>query len=124
QLDQLRGPLSRGTVAGQCFLFTGFPTEEGRQRLKAFTRTTDGFALAEEDARLRGLGEFFGTKQHGAGDLRFGDPIADRDILEIAREDAIEMVSEDATLERPEHALLRTKVLERYGHTLELAEIG
>ena len=124
QLHQLRGRVSRGPVAGECTLFTGLPTEEARARLKVFTRTTDGFALAEEDARLRGLGEFFGTRQHGLGDLRFGDPIVHRDILEMAREDAIALVSDDAGLKKPEHALLRAKVLERYGQTLDLAAIG
>ncbi len=124
QLHQLRGRISRGPVAGACYLFTGIPTEDARQRLKVFVKTNDGFALAEEDARLRGLGEFFGTKQHGLGDLRFGDPIADRAILEMAREDAIALVSEDHALGKPEHALLRKQVLERYGDTLELAEIG
>jgi ATP-dependent DNA helicase RecG len=124
QLHQLRGRVSRGAVAGECYLFTGLPTDEARQRLKVFTRTSDGFALAEEDARLRGLGEFFGTRQHGMGDLRFGDPITDRAVLEMAREDAIALVADDAGLARPEHALLRKCVLERYGATLDLAEIG
>jgi ATP-dependent DNA helicase RecG len=124
QLHQLRGRISRGAVAGACYLFTGFPTEEARERLKVFTRTTDGFALAEQDARLRGLGEFFGTRQHGLGDLRFGDPLADRDILEAAREDAIALIAEDGRLSKPEHALLKAQVLARYGTTLELAEIG
>jgi ATP-dependent DNA helicase RecG len=111
-------------VAGECYVFTGMPTDDARQRLKVFTRTNDGFALAEEDARLRGIGEFFGTRQHGLGDLRFGDPIVDRDILETARDDAIALVSDDARLARPEHALLRAEVQRRYGGTLELAEIG
>ncbi len=124
QLHQLRGRISRGPVSGECYLFTGIPTEEARQRLKVFVRTNDGFALAEEDARLRGLGEFFGTRQHGLGDLRFGDPIADRALLEMAREDAVALVSEDGGLAKPEHSLLRKQVLERYGDTLELAEIG
>ncbi len=106
QLHQLRGRVSRGPVAGDCYLFTGFPTEEARERLKVFTRTSDGFALAEEDARLRGLGEFFGTKQHGLGDLRFGDPLADREVLETARDDAIALVKEDPTLAKPEHCAI------------------
>jgi ATP-dependent DNA helicase RecG len=124
QLHQLRGRVSRGLVAGACYLFTGFPTEEARDRLKVFTRTNDGFALAEQDARLRGLGEFFGTKQHGLGDLRFGDPLADREVLETARADAIELVKEDAKLAKAEHALLRKVVLERYGTRLELGGVG
>ena len=124
QLHQLRGRVSRGPVAGTCYLFTGFPTEDARARLKVFTRTSDGFALAEQDAHLRGLGEFFGTKQHGLGDLRFGDPLADREVLEKARADAIALVKEDAKLARPEHAPLRKVVLERYGTTLELGGVG
>ena len=84
--------------------------------LKVFAKTNDGFALAEEDARLRGLGEFFGTRQHGLGDLRFGDPIADREILEKAREDAIALVAEEGGLMKPEHPRYYAhEVLERYG---------
>jgi ATP-dependent DNA helicase RecG len=124
QLHQLRGRVSRGTVAGECYLFAGVTTDEARMRLRAICRTSDGFALAEEDARLRGLGEFFGTRQHGLGDLRFGDLIQDFDLLEMARNDAIEMVGADAGLKKPEHAALRQAVLARYGQTLDLAAIG
>jgi ATP-dependent DNA helicase RecG len=124
QLHQLRGRVSRGTTAGQCYLFAGSVTEEARERLRALTRTTDGFALAEQDARLRGLGEFFGTRQHGLGELRVGDLLADRDVLQEARRDAFGIVADDAGLRKPEHALLRQAVLERYGKTLDLAEVG
>jgi ATP-dependent DNA helicase RecG len=124
QLHQLRGRVSRGSVAGQCFLFAEPPGEEGRDRLRAFLRTTDGFALAEEDMRLRGVGEFFGTRQHGIGELRIGNLITDGELLRQARKDAFAVVADDARLRRPEHTLLRAAVLERYGKTLDLAEIG
>jgi ATP-dependent DNA helicase RecG len=124
QLHQLRGRVSRGMVAGECYLFAGVTTDEARMRLRAICRTSDGFALAEEDARLRGLGEFFGTRQHGLGDLRFGDLIQDFDLLEMARNDAIELVGADAGLKKVEHAALRQAVLARYGQTLDLAAIG
>ncbi|HWG44687.1 MAG TPA: ATP-dependent DNA helicase RecG [Gemmataceae bacterium] len=124
QLHQLRGRVSRGPVAGQCFLFAEPAGDEGRDRLRAFLRTTDGFALAEEDMRLRGVGEFFGARQHGIGELRIGNLIADGDLLRQARKDAFTLVADDARLRRPEHALLRAAVLERYGKTLDLAEIG
>lgn len=124
QLHQLRGRISRGSVAGQCYLFAEPPSDEGRQRLRAFLRTTDGFALAEEDMKLRGVGEFFGTRQHGLGELRFGSLIADGDLLRQARKDAFALVAGDPGLHRPEHALLRAAVLERYGKTLDLAAIG
>jgi len=124
QLHQLRGRVTRGTIAGECYLFAGMTTDEARQRLRAISRITDGFTLAEEDARLRGLGEFFGTRQHGLGDLRFGDLLQDFDLLEIARADAIELVGADAGLRQPEHAALRHAVLARYGQSLDLAAIG
>jgi ATP-dependent DNA helicase RecG len=124
QLHQLRGRISRGTLAGECYLFAGITTDEARLRLRAICRTSDGFALAEEDARLRGLGEFFGTRQHGLGDLRFGDLLHDFDLLEMARNDAIELVAGDAGLRKPEYAALRQAVLARYGQTLALAAIG
>lgn len=124
QLHQLRGRVSRGRVAGECYLFSGQTTPESQQRLRAFCRTTDGFALAEQDARMRGLGEFFGTRQHGLGDLRVADLLADREILETAREDAIDLVAADAALKKPEYASLRQAVIERYGQTLDLARVG
>jgi ATP-dependent DNA helicase RecG len=124
QLHQLRGRISRGTVAGRCYLFAQATTDEARERLRAFTRTADGFALAEHDARLRGVGEFFGTRQHGLGMFHVGDLVADRELLQVARQDAFALVTADAGLRRPEHALLRQAVLERFGRTLDLAEIG
>jgi ATP-dependent DNA helicase RecG len=124
QLHQLRGRVTRGTVAGECYLFAGVTTDEARVRLRAICRTTDGFALAEEDARVRGLGEFFGTRQHGLGDLRFGDLLHDFELLQIARQDAIDIIAADAGLRKPEHTALRQAVLARYGQTLDLAAIG
>jgi ATP-dependent DNA helicase RecG len=124
QLHQLRGRVSRGSVPGACWLFAEPAGDEGRQRLRAFVRTTDGFALAEEDVRLRGVGEFFGTRQHGLGELRFGSLVRDADLLTQARRDAFALVAADARLGRPEHAALRAAVAERYGKTLDLAEIG
>jgi ATP-dependent DNA helicase RecG len=80
--------------------------------------------LAEEDLRLRGMGEFFGTRQHGLGELRLGNLVRDGDILTEARQDAFEIVAADPGLRRAEHAALRKLVLERYGKTLDLVEIG
>jgi ATP-dependent DNA helicase RecG len=124
QLHQLRGRIARGPVAGECFLITGVTNEDAHQRLRVFARTTDGFALAEEDANQRGLGDFFGTRQHGLADLRFGDLMKDRDILERARSDAQDLVAADPRLTKPEHGPLRRAVIDKYGKTLELAAIG
>ncbi len=124
QLHQLRGRVSRGTTAGECFVFAAPGNDEGRERLQAFARSRDGFALAEMDLRLRGVGQFFGARQHGLVELRFGDLIADADLLSQARRDALALVKADARLQRPEHARLRAEVWRRYGKTLELAEVG
>lgn len=124
QLHQLRGRVSRGTTPGECHLFTGSVGEEARDRLRIFTRTSDGFELAEEDARIRGLGEFFGSRQHGVGDLDLGDLLRDRDLLEQARSDAWDLLKADPGLKSPDHVDLRAAVLERYGTSLDLAEIG
>jgi ATP-dependent DNA helicase RecG len=124
QLHQLRGRVSRGSIAGECYLFAQASTDEAHERLRAFTRTADGFTLAEHDARLRGVGEFFGTRQHGLGELRVGNLLADREVLQQARKDAFALVASDAGLRRPEYAGLRRAVLERYGKTLDLAEVG
>jgi ATP-dependent DNA helicase RecG len=124
QLHQLRGRVSRGEVAGQCYLFAEPGNDEAKVRLRLLTRITDGFALAEQDARLRGLGEFFGTRQHGRGEFHIASLIADHELLKLARQDAFALVAADAGLRQPEHALLRRAVLEKYGQTLELAEVG
>jgi ATP-dependent DNA helicase RecG len=124
QLHQLRGRISRGTLPGQCYLFADMNNEKAKERIRLLTRTTDGFALAEADARLRGLGKFFGTRQHGLGELRFGDLLQDHELLRQARQDAFALVAEDAGLSQAGHALLRQAVLERYGSTLDLPAVG
>jgi ATP-dependent DNA helicase RecG len=124
QLHQLRGRISRGEVGGECYLFAEPAGDDGRDRLRVFVRTTDGFELAEEDLRLRGVGEFFGTKQHGLGELRMGSVLSDGDLLTQARQDAFALVKADAGLRLPEHAELRKTVVQRYGKTLDLAEVG
>jgi ATP-dependent DNA helicase RecG len=127
QLHQLRGRVSRGTVAGKCFLFAEAPGEEARQRLRIVTRTSDGFALAEHDARFRGVGEFFGTRQHGQGEVDVDRLTAEKELLQQARRDAFAIVAADSRLCLPENAGLRRavlKLLKQYGRTLELAEIG
>ncbi len=124
QLHQLRGRISRGPVSGECYIFAELAHEEAKRRLRLFVRTIDGFALAEEDVKLRGIGEFFGTRQHGLGELRIASLVSDADILQIAREDAFAMAAADPGLKAPAHTALRQAVLDRYGQTLDLAEIG
>jgi len=85
------------------------PSEIGRERLDIIERVQDGFQLAEEDLRLRGPGEFFGTRQSGLPDLRMAK-LSDVPLLELARAEAIRLFNEDPTLEMPEHNLLTKKL--------------
>jgi ATP-dependent DNA helicase RecG len=124
QLHQLRGRITRGPVAGECYLFADAPNDETKERLQTLCKTTDGFELAEYDLRVRGMGEFFGTKQHGLGELKLGNLVRDADLLSFARNDALELVQGDPGLKLPEHAELRKQVLAKYGQKLALAEIG
>ena len=86
QLHQLRGRVGRGGAESYCVLMAGPRTaEEARRRLEIMAGTSDGFAIAREDLRMRGPGELLGTRQSGLADLRVGDILRDHDILEDAR---------------------------------------
>jgi ATP-dependent DNA helicase RecG len=106
QLHQLRGRVGRGEYQSYCVLLADPKTEEGVQRLEVMGRTTDGFVIAEEDLRLRGPGEFIGTKQSGILKLRIANIIGDAEILKDARAEAFRLVEADPGLQRPEHAPL------------------
>jgi ATP-dependent DNA helicase RecG len=99
QLHQLRGRVGRGSHQSYCVLMgPRMFAEEARERLTAFARTTDGFRIAEEDLRLRGPGEFFGTRQSGLPDLRAANIIRDAELLEQARVEAFELLERDPRL--------------------------
>ena len=84
QLHQLRGRVGRDRHQSYCFLLYQSPlSDEARERLKAMTDTTDGFEIAERDLRLRGPGDFFGTRQAGVPTFRLIDLVRDRELLEI-----------------------------------------
>jgi ATP-dependent DNA helicase RecG len=90
QLHQLRGRVGRGPHQSFCILLYQSPlNEQGRERLKALTETTDGFEIAERDLQLRGPGDFFGTRQSGLPTLRVGDLLRDHQLMEDARREAV-----------------------------------
>lgn len=106
QLHQLRGRVGRGAAKSFCLLV--YPDESGEtERLAILTGSTDGFAIAEEDLRLRGAGEFAGTAQSGVADLWIADLVRDIDIYRAAKEEAGKIVAADPALQAPEHAGLR-----------------
>ena len=95
QLHQLRGRVARASEQAHCFLLGKPKTDEGARRIEVLCETTDGFAIAEEDLKLRGPGEFYGVRQAGLSDLRAADLVRDARILDQARRDAQRILEED-----------------------------
>jgi ATP-dependent DNA helicase RecG len=124
QLHQLRGRIGRGKYPGYCTLFADLEKEDTRKRLEAFAETSDGFELAELDFSMRGPGDLFGTRQHGMPPLRIADLIRDAKMVKLARHDAEQLLAADPGMADPEHALLRERVLLRYGAVLCLGDVG
>lgn len=124
QLHQLRGRVGRGSRDSLCVLVARAGGEKARQRLEVMAQTTDGFRIAEADLRHRGPGEFFGSRQHGVPELRFGDILADFNLLEQARQDAFELIAADPGLRRGEHTALRGALKRTVGDKLALIDAG
>ena len=109
QLHQLRGRVGRGKHQSYCILVSGSESEDARKRLAVMKETTDGFKIASEDLKLRGPGDFFGSRQHGLPEMHIADLCADMDVLSTAQAAAKDLLEEDPRLEKPEHALLRAQ---------------
>lgn len=92
QLHQLRGRVGRGDKQSYAVLVANPKTESGKKRMKIMTETTDGFVLAEEDLKMRGSGEIFGTRQSGIPEFQVADIVEDYPILEEARKIASQIV--------------------------------
>jgi ATP-dependent DNA helicase RecG len=124
QLHQLRGRIGRSGFKSWCIAVAAPTTDEAKQRIKVFVECSDGFRLAEEDLRLRGPGEFFGTRQHGLPELKVGNIVEDYDLLKLTASDARALIAEDPSLSDPRFRKLRRQVLDRFGETLELVDVG
>ncbi len=109
QLHQLRGRVGRGKHKSWCILVSDAKGEEARARLSAMTHISDGFKIAEEDLRLRGPGDFFGSRQHGLPELHIADLGADMNVLKAAQDAAKRLLDSDPRLERPENKRLRSR---------------
>ena len=109
QLHQLRGRVGRGKHKSWCILVSDARGEEARARLHAMTHISDGFKIAEEDLRLRGPGDFFGSRQHGLPELHIADLGADMNVLKAAQDAAKRLLDSDPRLERPENKRLRSR---------------
>ncbi len=102
QLHQMRGRIGRGSKPSECFLFGEPKTLEGQKRLRILTKTQNGFLIAEEDLKLRGPGDFWGSRQSGEPLFRTADPIQDYPLLLEAREAALHLVKNRLLDQSPE----------------------
>lgn len=125
QLHQLRGRIGRGTRQSYCILMPDHKlSESGRFRLKKMVETTDGFEIAEADLKLRGPGDFLGTKQSGLPEFKYADIVDDRLLLEQAKADAWKIIKTDPPLEKPEHKELKKEFKPYFKERSEYFGIG
>jgi ATP-dependent DNA helicase RecG len=123
QLHQLRGRIGRGGNKGTCILIgPSTPGEEAKARLDTMVRTTNGFEIAETDLKLRGPGEFFGTRQHGQLGFHLANPIRDFELLELARREALNLV--DSPGAEPARRHLLEQLPQEWQRRYRLASVG
>jgi len=123
QLHQLRGRVGRSEHQSYCVLIANPKSDDGQRRMDIMTRTNNGFLIAEEDLRIRGPGEIYGTRQSGMPSFRVADLVKDMRLLEVARQEAFHLLEYDPDLSRPEHAALREAV-ERFHHRFAIATVS
>ena len=113
QLHQLRGRVGRGAEQSYCILMTSFKlSSDSKVRLETMCQTNDGFEIAEVDLKLRGPGDIMGKQQSGVLQLQIADLVRDKDILLVARNEAIKLLKNDPQMILPEHQTLRAVFIE------------
>ncbi|SMB93535.1 ATP-dependent DNA helicase RecG [Desulfonispora thiosulfatigenes DSM 11270] len=115
QLHQLRGRVGRSSKKSYCILISNLKSKESRARMEIMTSSTDGFIIAEQDLNLRGPGDFFGTRQHGLPSLKIADIIKDHTIMEVTKDLAMRILTEDA--ESSKYNLLMRHVYRKFKTT-------
>lgn len=113
QLHQLRGRVGRGKAKSHCVLVTDATNDEATARMNIMCQTTDGFKIADEDLKLRGPGDFFGTRQHGLPKLRIADILTDTKILMQTQELAQEIMADDCNFQKVEHRQIGKQVMKK-----------
>lgn len=116
-LHQLRGRVGRGQHQSYCILLTEHGSDVSKERAMWMTKTNDGFVIAEKDLELRGPGEFFGMRQHGVPDLHLADLSKHLRIMEIARQEALNLLERDNDFMKNENRNLQRKINQMFGDT-------
>ena len=120
QIHQLRGRVGRGAAQSYCILVTDKLGDTGRERLRTLVESSDGFYIAEMDLKLRGPGEFLGTRQSGLPAFRIGNLLRDQELLELARREAVDFVKAPPSQQSLESAMayVRDHWQRKYGLAL------
>lgn len=124
QLHQLRGRVGRGAEQSYCILIGKNLDEISKKRLEIMTKTTDGFKIAEEDLNIRGPGEFFGIRQSGMLNFTCTNLSKDKDLLDLAREIAFNIIEKDPQLRDPLHKMIRNAFMKNYSESVYLMDIA
>lgn len=114
QLHQLRGRIGRGEYSSACILISDVKSGDTKRRLDVIKNNTDGFKIADEDLKLRGPGDFLGSRQHGLPDMKIADIFANRETLHSAGKEAEELLRRDPMLHDAENAGLRSEITELF----------
>ncbi len=113
-LHQLRGRVGRGSEKSYCILISDSKSKTCKERMKIMVKTNDGFEISEMDLKIRGPGEFFGTRQHGIPDFKIANMYKDLDLLKLAQEAATEVIEDDSDLSNGSNDLIRQEVSRLY----------
>jgi len=124
QLHQLRGRIGRGQYQSYCILIANPQSPDAISRINAISSMSDGFQIAEEDLKIRGPGEFFGQRQHGLSELKIANPITQLNILQKAREEAMQLIEQDRNLSSRTNLVIREKLNKTFPEFQDLMLVG
>ncbi len=114
QLHQLRGRVGRGKEKSTCILVSDAQNDDAKTRLNVMCKTSDGFKIADEDLKLRGPGDFFGSRQHGLPKMKIANLLNDMKTLKEAQAEAKKVLADDPRLRKKENEFLRKAVINLY----------
>jgi ATP-dependent DNA helicase RecG len=124
QLHQLRGRVGRSELESFCVVVSDASGADAKARLTSLVKYTDGFKIAEQDLKIRGPGDYFGTRQHGLTGLRIGNPLTQMQLLKKAKEETIRLLNLDPRLESKPNLALKEKLRQRFPDYEKMILVG